>query len=73
MYADFLTAIKASLPLAPVAIAQQGDGWYAYNPTTTSVDEETPHVLLTQQGALMALNAAGTRVLQTLAFTGGHA
>lgn len=73
MYPDFLTAIKASLPLAPVAIAQLDEGWYAYNPTTTTITDEVPHVLLTQQGALMALNAAGTQVLQTLAFTGGHA
>ena len=73
MYPDFVTAIQAGMPMAPVTVAQREDGWYVYNPTVQPIAEDEPHILVTEQGALMALNQGGSRVLQTLAFTGGSA
>lgn len=73
MYTDFLTALQAGLPHAPAIISRNEQGWFLYNPTQPPGEQDEPHVLLGENGVLMALNRGGTELLCTLAFTGGHA
>jgi hypothetical protein len=73
MYQDFVTAIEAGIQYAPITLTEQGGCWYLYNPTTPDVGDDAPHLLVTETGTVMPLNARGSQVLQTFAFTGGHA
>ena len=73
MYADVVSAIQAGMTVAPATIALGDEGWHLYNPTDNPADDAPPHVLVLENGVVIALNPAGDQVLQTLAFTGGTA